>query len=290
MKKIILLAAVVLSLNAYAQTINGKINFMKGQKLEVVTETQKTTAMEVMGQSMESTVNSTMTEAFDIEDVTDKGATIEYKVKRLVFNANGMGNTQSFDSEKEGDRNGQLGKMLEKSLKNKYKMNVDAYGNITAVTKDDDNPNAPKDAEAEALQGIVSSQLGLNFGVPKTGDASFFKILPGKELTKGDSWTDSASAAGQKRTTVYTISDITENEVVLNYTEQIDINATQQIMGQEANIKANDKVTGLVTIDKASGLLKQKTATIDNSSTIEAQGMSIPSTGKTTLTIKITAK
>ena len=106
MKKIILLAAVVLSLNAYAQTINGKINFMKGQKLEVVTETQKTTAMEVMGQSMESTVNSTMTEAFDIEDVTDKGATIEYKVKRLVFNANGMGNTQSFDSEKEGDRNG----------------------------------------------------------------------------------------------------------------------------------------------------------------------------------------
>jgi hypothetical protein len=180
--------------------------------------------------------------------------------------------------------------MLEKSLKNKYKMNVDAYGNITAVTKDDDNPNAPKDAEAEALQGIVSSQLGLNFGVPKTGDASFFKILPGKELTKGDSWTDSASAAGQKRTTVYTVSDITENEVVLNYTEQIDINATQQIMGQEANIKANDKVTGLVTIDKASGLLKQKTATIDNSSTIEAQGMSIPSTGKTTLTIKITAK
>lgn len=290
MKKIILLAAVVLSLNAYAQTINGKINFMKGQKLEVVTETQKTTAMEVMGQSMESTVNSTMTEAFDIEDVTDKGATIEYKVKRLVFNANGMGNTQSFDSEKEGDRNGQLGKMLEKSLKNKYKMNVDAYGNITAVTKDDDNPNAPKDAEAEALQGIVSSQLGLNFGVPKTGDASFFKILPGKELTKGDSWTDSASAAGQKRTTVYTVSDITENEVVLNYTEQIDINATQQIMGQEANIKANDKITGLVTIDKASGLLKQKTATIDNSSTIEAQGMSIPSTGKTTLTIKITAK
>ncbi|HEU0112504.1 MAG TPA: DUF6263 family protein [Flavisolibacter sp.] len=290
MKKIILLAAVVLSLNAYAQTINGKINFMKGQKLEVVTETQKTTAMEVMGQSMESTVNSTMTEAFDIEDVTDKGATIEYKVKRLVFNANGMGNTQSFDSEKEGDRNGQLGKMLEKSLKNKYKMNVDAYGNITAVTKDDDNPNAPKDAEAEALQGIVSSQLGLNFGVPKTGDASFFKILPGKELTKGDSWTDSASAAGHKRTTVYTVSDITENEVVLNYTEQIDINATQQIMGQEANIKANDKITGLVTIDKASGLLKQKTATIDNSSTIEAQGMSIPSTGKTTLTIKITAK
>ena len=289
MKKILLIASIALSLNGFAQKVNGKLNFQKGQKLELVTETKKTNAMEVMGQAMETTVNSTVTEVFDIEDIKDGSATIEHKIKRMVFTAEGMGNSQSFDSEKEDDRKGEMGKLMEKSLKNKYKMTIDPYGKIVAVKADDDNPNGNKKTEEDAMADLASTQLGLSLALPKPGEASIFKILPPREIGQGDTWTDSSSANDQKITTVYKVNSITDTDIILDYTSDVSINTTQQIMGTDASIKADDKVTGQITIDKATGLLKQKTATIDSKATMEAQGMSIPSTGKTTVTVTLKA-
>jgi hypothetical protein len=287
MKKILLVAFIALSINSYSQKVTGKLNFPKSQKLEMVTETNKSATMELMGQSMESTVTSTMTEVFDITGTDGSGATIEHKVKHLVFTANGMGNSQSFDSEKEDDRKGEMGKIMEKSLKNKYTMSVDNSGKITSIKLDDDNPNGKKDEKTDAMAELASTQLGVTLGLPKPGDASIFKILPEKEITVGDSWTDSAASNGQKRTTVYTVKSITDKEVTLDYTEDININTTQEIMGTQASMKSDDKVTGQVIIDRATGLLKQKTATMNTNATMEAQGMSIPSTGKTTITITV---
>ncbi len=286
MKKILLIASLAFSVNSFAQNTSGKLNFQKGQKLEMVTETKKTTTMELMGQPMESTVNSTITQVFDVADANADSATIEHKIKRLVFAAEGMGNSQSFDSEKESDRKSEMGKIMEKNLKNKYKMTVDAYGKVISVKADDANP-ATKNAEADAMAELASSQLGLSIGLPKSGDASIFKILPGKQISQGDTWTDSASSNGQKRRTVYKVSGITDTDILLDYTEAININTTQQIMGTDASIRSDDKVTGQITLDKATGLLKQKTATIDSTATMEAQGMSIPSTGKTIITITV---
>jgi hypothetical protein len=287
MKKVFVAACVMLSLNSFSQKVSGKLNFPKSQKLEMVTETNKTATMELMGQSMESTVNSTMTEVFDISGTDGNGANIEHKVKHLVFTANGMGNSQSFDSEKEDDRKGEMGKIMEKSLKNKYTMSVDPTGKITAIKLDDDNPNGTKNDKTDAMAELASTQLGVTLGLPKPGDASIFKILPDKEITTGDSWTDSSSANGQKRRTVYTVKSITDKEVTLDYTEDINVNTTQEIMGTQASIKSDDKVTGQVIIDRATGLLKQKTATMDTNATMEAQGMTIPSTGKTTITVTV---
>lgn len=286
MKKILLIASLAVSVNSFAQNVSGKLNFQKGQKLEIVTETKKTTTMELMGQSMESTVNSTLTQVFDVADANADSATIEHKIKRLVFAAEGMGNSQSFDSEKETDRKSEMGKVMEKNLKNNYKMTVDAYGKVISV-KADANPSATKNAQADAMAELASSQLGISIGLPKSGDASIFKILPSKQISQGDTWTDTASSKGQKRTTVYKVSGITATDILLDYTEAININTTQQIMGTDASIKSDDKVTGQITLDKATGLLKQKTATIDSTATMEAQGMSIPSTGKTTITITV---
>jgi hypothetical protein len=287
MKKTLLVAFIAISVNSYSQKVTGKLNFPKNQKFEMVTETNKSATMELMGQSMESTVNSTMTEVFDITGTDGSGASIEHKVKHLVFTANGMGNSQSFDSEKEDDRKGEMGKIMEKSLKNKYTMSVDAFGKVTSIKLDDDNPNGKQDQKTDAMAELASTQLGLKLGLPKPGDASIFKILPDKEIAVGDSWTDSSSGNGQKRTTVYTVKSITDKEVTLDYTEDININTTQEIMGTQASMKSDDKVTGQIIIDKATGLLKQRTATMNTNATMEAQGMSIPSTGKTTITVTL---
>ena len=199
MKRILFAASLIASLTGFSQTISNKLSFKKGQKLEVVTETKKNSTMEMMGQSMENKVTSTLTESFDIENADANTTNIEYKVKRFVAEIDGMQRQQSFDSEKESDRKGELGKLLEKSLKNKYTMTVDAYGKVTAVKADDNNPNSKTDAEQEAMIALITDMVGFKTVLPKEGDASLFKFLPAKEITKGESWVDSSNIDGQKK-------------------------------------------------------------------------------------------
>jgi hypothetical protein len=282
MKKAALLAALALSLTGFAQ--NGKTGFQKGQKLEMTTEIKKTSSMELMGQSMESTVTSTMTTIYDVKDVTPAGSVVEHKVKRLVFSADAMGKTQTFDSEKEGDINGEMGKILGKSIKNKYTLSLDAAGKVTAVKLDDDNPN---DDEAAMMAEIISSQLGLPLSIPKTGTSTELYTLPNRQLKKGDTWTDSSSFEGNKSRTVYTVNSITDADIVLDYTEDTYIDKKMNIMGTEANLTSKNKATGQVTIDRKTGILRQKTATVDAEGSIEGQGQIIPNKDKITMTITV---
>jgi hypothetical protein len=281
MKKICLLFALALSLNGFTQTLN----FQNGQKLEVITQVQKTSALELMGQSMESKVNATLTEIFDVKNVANNAATIEHKVKRLVFNAEGMQGAQSFDSEKEGDMKGEMGKMLEKGIKNKYTLTMDAIGSIVAVKLDDDNPKGNE--EADAMLGMMSMQTGINLATPKAGDPSEFKVLPGRDVKQGESWTDTSSSAIGKTKTVYTVKNLTDTEVILDFTEEQKIEGTQNIMGQEAAMNGTTKSTGTATVDRKTGILKSKISTIDSDITISAQGMSFPVKDKSTRTVTV---
>ena len=290
MKKLLLFLSVFLSISLMAQNTGNKIHFKKGQKLEIVTEAKKNSVMDLMGQSMETKVNYTITESFDVEDVNETGATIEYKVKRILVDYSTMGREDSFDSEKEGDRNGQLGKAMEKGLKNKYTMKIDSYGKIISVKADDDNPNAAKASpEEEAMNAMISSQLGITTGLPKEGDQSIFKILPDKNVSAGDTWNVDTDIEGLKKSSVYKVASINDADIVLDYSEDVSVNSKQQMMGTEASVTGSEKSTGTITIDKSTGLLKSKTITKDGKTNIEAQGMTIPSTDKTTLTVTVRA-
>lgn len=285
MKYILLLVSLAVTINGYSQKLNNKLSFQKGQKLEVVHETNRTSTMQFMGQSMDTKAETLTTTTLDVENVTDTGTSIEQKVKRLKFNITSAMQSQSFDSEKEGDRNGQIGKLIEKSLKNKFTMTVDASGKVTSVKVDDDNPNGNK--EAEDMANLVTSQLGMNISVPRIGDPSIFKILPNREIAIGDTWTDSLLNNGQNTKWNYTLKSITGNDVVLDYTEVSNTDTKQNMMGMEATIKTNFKGTGTVTIDKTTGLLKQRKGTLEEEGNIEVQGQSIPIKGKSDFTITV---
>jgi len=285
MKKIISLALVFAAVTGFAQKVNNKLSFQKGQKLEVVYETNKNSSVELMGQAMETKVNSTLTELLDVEDVHDQGTTLEHKIKNLKFTLNTPMQNESFDSEKDAGK-GDVGKLLEKSLKNKYTMTLDPTGKVISVKGDDDNPNDTSQNMAD-MAGLLSAQLGLNLTLPKAGEASSFKILPEREVGISDTWTDSTSAEGQTRKTTYTVKNITAGEILLDYTEQLNINTQQQIMGVDANIVTNDKTTGTIVLDKATGLMKQKTSATEEEGTIEAQGQKIPIKGKTNVTVTV---
>lgn len=287
MKKAVLSAVILFSLAANAQKVSNKLQFQKGQKLEVFTTIKS--ASQMMGQPMNFNLESAR--VLDVENVAGGNATIENKIKRLKVNFEGMGQSQAYDSEKESDRNSEMGKNLEKGLKNKYTMTVDPYGKITAVKADDDNPNKVKDTTGgQDMMGDMMGGLMEGFDLPQVGETTEFAILPAKEVSKGDTWTDSASAdKDAKRKASYKVADITANEIVLDYTEDVATKTTKENMGMEVAIDKKDKNTGKITLDRKTGLLKQKTVTTQTSGTASVMGQEIPLDAKSTKTVVVTA-
>jgi hypothetical protein len=285
MKQILLVLAVAISSTAAAQKIDVKLNFQKG-KLDVITIVDRVSTFEVMGQSNESVAKSTTHELLDVQDVNGNGITIQHKLKRLSFSSEQMGQNQSFDSDKDEDRKGELGKMMDKSLKDKYTMTIDNTGKIISVT-DDNDTKAKKNKDMEGMAEMVGSQLGINLTVPKAGSYSMFKILPNKPIALGEAWADTESLKGITKKSMYRVNNITNDEIILDVTEESKIDMTQQMMGQSAKVIMTDKFTGRITLDKKTGLLKKRTGKSVSEGTIEAQGMSIPITGKTTITTTV---
>ncbi|MDB5253622.1 MAG: hypothetical protein JWP27_2791 [Flaviaesturariibacter sp.] len=287
MKQIFLFAALAVATTGFSQKINGKLSFPKGQKLEVTTETKKVNSMEAMGQSMETTVTSTITEVYDVQDASATGATIEHKVKRLVFNMEAPMGGQSFDSEKADDRKGEMGQLLDKKLlKNKYTATLDAWGRITAIKSDDDNPQGKKTEEDE-MASMMSQQLGLGMVLPKIGESVNFKLLPEREVGVGDTWSDSTVTGSNRIVRNFKMTGITDSEVALDFTTDSKVEMTQQTMGQEMTVTAVDKATGKITLDRKTGLLKMMTSTSTTEGNIDVQGASIPLTGKSTTTTTV---
>jgi len=284
MRQLFLVAAIAFATTAFAQKVNNKLTFQKGQKLEMTSKVNTVISMEMMGQAMETKVDATITRLFDVEDVTKDGATIEHKVKRIQMNLEApMQGAQTFDSDNEKDIKGDGGKAMEKALKNKYSMTVDASGKITAVKANDDNPNKKPEKEDADMMGNVMAQFAAGFELPKTGDTSEFMILPAKELAKGEGWTDSSKNVK----TVYTLADVTDADIIVNYIEEASTSRTQEAMGQEITMTSKDKTTGKIILDKKSGLLKEKTATTNSEGNMEMAGQTVPMNTKTTKTVTV---
>ena len=289
MKSILLMGAVVLSTTLCAQKVPDKLTFQKGQKYEVTTVVENVNTMTMMGQNMDMKMNLTTTRVLDVGDVSKDVATIESKVKRMQFSFEGMGKNETFDSEKEEDMKGEGGKMAEKGLKNKYTMKVDATGKILEVKADDDNPNKSPEGQGSLVMGPLESMMA-GFDLPKAGDRLELSFLPSGSGAKGFTWSDTTSAdKDTKRKANYTIADVTDSDVVIDFSEDVASKSVQEQMGMEINIDRKDKSTGKITLDRKTGLLKQQVVSIKSESLAEMMGQSMPVNSMTTKTITVKA-
>lgn len=285
MKRVLLFAAIAISTTGFTQKVTNQLVFKKGQKLEMVSQVNSVISMEMMGQAMDTKVSATITRLFDVEDVKNGSATIEHKMKRMQMNFEiPMAGNQSFDSDKESDMKGEGGKMAEKALKNKYTLTVDPLGKITAVKADEDNPNKSDKGvnQGDPMSGAMA-QMAEGMELPKAGDFSEFKILPDAGVSKGQSWSDSTNGVKS----VYTLSDITASDIIIDYTEDGSTNRKQEANGMEITINSKDKTTGKIILDKATGLLKEKTSTTTSEGNMEMMGQTAPMNTKITKTVTL---
>lgn len=284
MKKLFLIMVMGAGLSGLAQN-TAKLNFPKGQKLEMTALTKAVISQDVMGQTMDMNVNSTIVRSFDIEDVSNGTARIEHKIKKLQFAFDAMGQAQSFDSDKPEDMQSEIGKSLEKSIKNKYSMSVDPTGTIVSIKADDDNPNPER--QSDDVMTNVMGQFAEGLEVPKTGDIISLKVASQGNLTKGKTWTDSL-AGEEKGMVTYNVKDVTGSEILIDYTSEGTTKRKQEVGGgMEVDVNITNKTTGMITLDKKSGLLKQRTVDSEGTGTMEVMGQKIPMKSKITGTITV---
>ena len=282
MKKLLALSLIAFSTAAFGQAVP-KMVFKPGQGLEMTTKIVTNNKVEVMGQTMETEATTTITQKFDVEKVTETSAVIEQKIKALQFDVqSGNGQNFSFNSDKPEDLKGQMGKMMENTMKAKYKYTVDASGHITSVEEQKEKTSASDDMMAGML-----SQMNAGAQAPKVGDRIPFNLLPDRELKVGDTWTtDSKSESGTRKST-YTVKQITGSDIILNLAEEATINTKQSMMGMDANVNGTSHTKGEVVVDKQTGLLKSSNLNVEGDQTMEMQGQQIPSSSKMTITTTV---
>ena len=276
MKKIILAVTVLAGLCSSAQEASNRLTFVKGQKLEVVTNTS------VQAESMMGPASGTIaiSDVHAVYTVAENAVSLTKLPKQMKIAFRSGSQEIKVDSDNPNDLSGPLGEPVREIMGLKPEFTIDAEGKIVAVKKD---PKS-KESSPEAAGMMAMMMPGMNMAavVPREGSASLFQVLPGRKVGIGDTWTDSLNAEGNKSITVYRVKEITEKEIILDFSGNGHSVTSQSLMGQTIQVSVNTKGNGTVILDKATGILKQKTVTSTSETSMNFGGQEMTSTAKTT--------
>ncbi len=270
---------------AIAQKVNGKLTFEQGQTLEVSMKVKTTISQQAMGQAIDFNVEASGDHSYKITNITEDNTTLNHKVQRITFSFDGMGQKRSFDSNIEKDMNGQFGKPIKDMLEKKYDMIINPTGNVLMAM-----PEKMVLSEGDSRMAIITSMLKDVMDLvqpPKKGGPSFFKIMPDGEGGKGDDWTTSYDAGSGKVETGYTIADINDSTIVVDFAEKSVTVTKAEMMGSETTTTMNNKSTGKIILDRATGIIREKTINTESNGNTEAPFGTLPVTSKTTTVITV---
>jgi hypothetical protein len=280
-----LLTLLLIVTTSYSQQATGKIKLEQGQVFEISLETKTKISQEAMGQAIDFDMTGNAVHNYKVTNAGSDNTTLHHDVKRISFLFEGMGQKRSVDSDKPKDLEGQAGKPIKDILSKTFDVIVDTSGKALMV-----QPEKVEGASFDDRYKLLVTMLKDVMDVvqpPQKGSASFFKILPDNGAGKGDSWTESSTAEDNKFSRKYTLTDITDSTLVVDFTGTSNTVTKAEMMGMETTTTMNDKTTGQIILDKATGIIRQKTITTESTGTTEAMGGNLPVSSKTTITVKV---
>jgi hypothetical protein len=261
----------------------------KGQKIEVSSTSKSLISQEAMGQKIEFNVERNITELFEIVDVKDNQSTLNHTIKRIALTIDGMGQTQSFDSDKKDTVEGKTVSPLQDALVKKYEATIDKLGTISTIKNTTEVSSKAAETGSDMIVNLLK-MLGPTIQLPLQpvpGEATVFKILPAKDINKNESWSDSTITAEGKEFTTYTLKDITTTDILVDFTTQSTTSVKGDMMGMETTTNLVSKSKGNIIIDKSSGIIKQKTGNTESNGTVEMMGQSVPLAATSTTSINV---
>ena len=122
---------------------------------------------------------------------------------------------------------------------------------------------------------------------PAADEAGFFKVLPDQLIDTGYYWRDSVDHATEKSITDYTLKEVNDSTLVVSFTGQSTTVTKAVFMGNETVTTMNHKITGNIILDRSSGLIREKTTSIESNGSTEAMGGKLPVTSRTTIGVSV---
>lgn len=287
MKHIFLAATLffLISISSFSQKINGKLTFNQGQNFEIAMTVKTTISQQVMGQAIDFTVDATGNHTYKVTNTTEDNTTLNHQVQRITFAFDGMGQKRKFDSNEEKDLNGPFGPLVKDMLEKKYDIIVDPSGSVKMAI-----PEKIVLAEGDSRMAIITSMLKGVLDIvqpPQKGRPSFFKVLPDGEGSKGDTWTTTYDGENGKVDAAYSLADITDSTIVVDFAENSVTVTKAEMMGSETTTTLNNKSTGKIILDRITGIIKEKTINTESNGNTEAPMGTLPVTSKTTTVITV---
>ena len=270
---------------AFSQKVTGKLKFEQGQTLEVSMKVKSTISQQAMGQAIDFTVDASGKHSYKVTNTTEDNSTLNHQVQRIAFTFDGMGTKMGFDPDKEKDQNGPFGKTVKDMLEKKYDIIIDPAGKVMMAM-----PEKVELSKADGRMAMITTMLKDVLDLvqpPQKGTPSFFKVLPDGEGGKGDTWTTSYQTSGGKINAGYTITDINDSTIIVDFTENSATITKAEMMGSETTTTMNNKSTGKIILDRVTGILREKTITTESNGNAEAAFGTLPVTSKTTTVITV---
>jgi uncharacterized protein with beta-barrel porin domain len=122
---------------------------------------------------------------------------------------------------------------------------------------------------------------------PQKGEASFFRIFPREKINTGDTWSDSLKTESVRSTTNYRITAINDTAILVDVTENSVTTTKADLMGTPTVTTLNNKSTGKIIVNKATGIIREKIMTTESSGSTAVKGGSLPVTSKIVSTVTV---
>lgn len=282
MKRIFVVVSLFSAMTVSAQSVSKKTSLVKGQQIEQTSKVSANIIQEMMGQSMEIKMETNSNGTVEVKDVSADGFTVASTVKRVVMNMSAMGNEQNFDSDKKEDLDGPIGQTVKDKIgvAREYKLNKD--GVITAI------PAATKAEDPNSMMGGVMGGAMEDELVGNTYSALI--TLPAAGVKVGESWNDSSITKENKVRNTYTLKQVNGDDAIVDVKGTLNVDREMEQQGMAMQMSMNGTITGELTFDTKSGVIKSRKQNTKATGSIEVQGQSVPltldTTAETTAVIK----
>lgn len=268
-----------------AQKVSGKLDLQQGDTLAISVEVKQTVAQQAMGQAIDFNLNGNADHYYKVTNSTGDNSTLHHKVQKLSFDFDGMGQKKRFDSDNKKDIEGQTGKTIKEILTKEFDIIIDPNGKTLLVRPEKialEKPDERFTIIANMLKDLTSVVYP-----PQKGNASFFKVLPEEGAAIGESWQETFKNENESGITTYTLSAATDSTIIVDFKTISSSSTKAEMMGMETNTTMKSNAAGKIILDKATGIIREKTNTIEATGATEAMGNSMPINSKTIISITV---
>jgi hypothetical protein len=269
---------------ANSQTYQSRLKFEQGQKLEITTRIKSHIAQQAMGQAIDFDVDGEALHYYTVTNATADNSTLRHQMKQVSFNFDGMGQKRSFNSNNEKDMSGQFGAPVKGLLDKSFDMIIGPNGTVLLVQPE------KIEFQTDERTAIITNMLKKLFEVaqpPIKGGGCLFKTLPDTAVTTGSAWIDSLQNESGKYVSNYTISSITDTTITIAMICNSVTTERSEMMGNEIITTMNNKSTGTIIVDRATGIIREKNILTESNGNSEIMGGTLPVNSKTTITMTV---